>query len=172
MADTLIENMNGSNPYDIISVIVANASRLSDIPIVDGQLIFVQDVHTVAFDFLGKRVFYNQIHELSTDEDRKNLENPCPYGFYFVIDHATLWRYTDRWIKITTEPEDVVYIGENLPIVGNARSLYVNKRELNIAVWDESRQNYLVVSDTTEAIPDDTIDSFFIDKNSENLIKQ
>ena len=57
----------------VLSVIGTMKSRLPDISIKDGQLIFIQDVSTIALDLHGKRNFFNQIVELSTDEQRQSL---------------------------------------------------------------------------------------------------
>lgn len=154
MADTF-------NNSEIISVIATNASRISDLPIVNSQLIFIQDAATIAFDFNGNRVFYNQIKELSTENDRLNLTDPINGRYYFVVDKAVLWYYKDKWIQVTHEPEECICIDVVLPKLGSARTLYVNKKELNIAVWDEEIGNYVIVSDTTEPISDSTIDDIF-----------
>lgn len=71
-----------------LSVITTTSSRLSDLVIKNGQLIFIQDKHRVALDFNGKRTFYNQITELDTDYDRVSISSPS--GYYFVVDTAVL----------------------------------------------------------------------------------
>ena len=58
------------------SVIATTASRIKDLVIKDGQVIFLQDVGRIAFDFKGKRVFYNQITELGTEQERVSLFAP------------------------------------------------------------------------------------------------
>ena len=45
----------------MISVIGTVASRLPDLSIKDGQLIFVKDKKKIALDLGGKRTFYNDI---------------------------------------------------------------------------------------------------------------
>ena len=45
------------------------SDRISDLSVKDGQLIFIQDIETIAFDFHGKRKYYNQIAELEQDSD-------------------------------------------------------------------------------------------------------
>ena len=52
MSDTL-------NP--IISFVSTTASRLPDLAIKNGQLVFIRDKQKIALDLDGKRVFYNQI---------------------------------------------------------------------------------------------------------------
>jgi hypothetical protein len=71
----------------VMQLVATSSSRIRELTIKDGQLIFIQDLGRIAFDFKGKRVFYNQIVELETEADRTELENPLD-GYYFVIDSA------------------------------------------------------------------------------------
>lgn len=158
MADTL-------NTTPILSVIATNASRLSDLIIKNGQLVFIKDKARIALDFDDKRVFYNQIVELSTDDDRQSLLAPINGAYYFVISTAVLWYYNNEWVPITTPPQEIVFIGVELPELGSANTLYVNKEELNISVWDENQNKYTIVADTTEPIPNDLIDGIFVQTN-------
>lgn len=105
MADSL-------NP--IMSVISTAASRLPDLAIKDGQLIFINDVQKVALDIGGKRTFYNQINVLQTESERQSLLAPIVGLFYFVLDKKILWTYqTGGWVQITTPPGQ---INEHSPI--------------------------------------------------------
>lgn len=91
----------------VLSVCATVGSKLSDLVIKDGQLIFVQDKHKIALDFNGKRTFYNQIEELATDDVRTAMLAPIKGTFYFVLDTGILWTYQNDWIQITTPPKDV-----------------------------------------------------------------
>ena len=51
----------------ILSLIATRSSRIKDLVIKNGQLIFIQDLGRIAFDFNDTRVFYNQIVELEED---------------------------------------------------------------------------------------------------------
>lgn len=142
----------------VLSVIATTGARLPDLAISDGQLIFVQDRHTIAFDFKGKRKFYNGIAELDRDVDRVELKSPMS-GYYFVIETAVLWRYDGEWIALTTPPEDVIFIGVELPALGNPQTLYVDKSRQEISVWD--KDEYLVVADKTHDIAVEDITALF-----------
>lgn len=145
-----------------LSVCATTASRLSDLAIKNGQLIFVQDRHKIALDFKDKRVFYNSITEINTEEERSVLPSPVNGIYYFVIDTAVLWTYqNDEWIQITTSPQEVVFIGTELPGLGSNRILYVNKQDKNISIWDENVQSYDIVADVTQPIPDEDILALF-----------
>lgn len=133
----------------VLSVIATTASRVKDLIIKDGQLVFVQDVGRIAFDFNGKRVFYNQIIELETEHERSSLLSPSP-GYYFIIETAVLWFYDNKWTQVTTQPEEIVFIGTEMPSLGKQNTLYVNKTNKEISVWDETINEYIVVADKTD----------------------
>lgn len=146
----------------ILSVIVTTGSRLADLTIKDRQLIFIQDLHRIALDFNDKRVFYNQIIELRTDQERLNLLAPINGIFYFVIDTAVLWTYKNEWIQITTPPRDVINFGDDLPDLGIGKTLYVSTKNRNISVWDDELSEYITVADATDTISEDDISSLFL----------
>lgn len=148
---------------NIMSLIATQSSRIKDLVIKDGQLIFIQDVGRIAFDFKGKRTFYNQIVEIETEAERISLDSPID-GYYFVIDTAVLWFYKEKWIRITEQPNEVIQIDVELPALGQAKegTLYVNKAEREIAVFDSASQDYVIVSDYTNEITDSDIESLFM----------
>ena len=154
MADTTTKS--------IMSLIATTSSRIRDLVIKDGQLIFIQDLGRIAFDFKGKRVFYNQIVELDTEAERLALESPLG-GYYFVIDEACLWFYQNEWVQITDKPKDIVFIGVELPELGQTNKIYANTAEgsENVSVWDEELGRYVVVADKTQEVTDNDILSLF-----------
>ena len=146
----------------MLSAIGTTASRLPDLPIKNGQLIFMHDVGKIALDFKDKRTFYNEIVTLQTDEQRKKLENPIKGSFYFVVDTSVLWTYQTEWKQLTSSPQEVLFIGIELPELGSANKLFVNTEKQNISVWDEKINSYRIVSDTTKSISNEEIDQLFI----------
>lgn len=144
----------------ILSLVATSSSRIRDLVIKDGQLIFIQDLGRIAFDFKGKRVFYNQIVELDTEADRTALESPLD-GYYFVIGSACLWFYKDGWIQITEEPQEIVSIGVELPTLGQQGKIYVDTDDKEISVWDEEINEYIKVSNFTEEASDEDIENLF-----------
>ena len=154
--------MADTNTSAILSVYATVASKLPDLAIKDGNLIFVQDKHKIGLDFNGKRTFYKDIEELDTEGVRRTLLAPIVGKFYFVIDTAVLWRYSaDGWVQVTTPPEEIVFIGTELPELGVAQTLYVNKAKREILIWDEPNDAYLVVADKNEAVSTEEIDALF-----------
>lgn len=146
------------------TIVATTSDRVKDLIVKNGQLIFIRDKGRIAFDFKDKRVFYNQITELDTEQERSSLSDPAN-GYYFVIETAVLWFYNDGWIQITTQPEDIVFIGVELPELGQAKTgtLYVNKAEKEISVWDEETNTYIVVADANENDEIDTVTTDDID---------
>lgn len=146
----------------ILSVCATVSSRVKNLVIKDGQLIFVQDSNRIAFDFGGKRRFYNSIITLDDDFERSTYE-AVNGQYFFVIDTAVLWTYQDEWIPLTTPPDEVIFIGTELPELGQAKKLYVNKKtgNENIAIWDEDTNNYKVVATKTQSISEEEISSLF-----------
>lgn len=145
----------------IMSVVATTASRLPDLSIKNGQLIFVKDSQKVALDLNDKRTFYNQIVVLQTDLERQSLLAPISGLFYFVIDTAVLWHYEKSWIQITTSPNEIVYIDVSLPELGSANTLYVDTTLNNVSVWDDDAKKYQIVADKAEIITDDDILKLF-----------
>lgn len=148
------------NTRTTLSICVTSGNRLSDLIIKDGQLIFVRDKHKIAFDFGGKRTFYNQIEEVATEEERLALV-PENGVYYFVIGTAVLWTYQNEWIPLTTPPQEYVFIGVELPELGSENVLYVNKQEGEISVWDEESGKYIPVANKNNYVSESDIDSLF-----------
>ena len=151
--------MADSTVKTVLSICATTGSRLSDLVIKSGQLIFVRDKRRIAFDYGGERLFYNQIEEIATEEDRVKL-TPDNGVFYFVINTAVLWRYENKWIQLTTPPQDVMFIGVELPELGSANTLYVNKTG-GISIWDDESLRYVTVADKSGTISNEEISALF-----------
>jgi hypothetical protein len=145
----------------VLSVCATVGSKLTNLSIKDGQLIFVKDKHRIALDLGGKRTFYNQIEELATEAARTSILAPVTGLFYFVIETAVFWTYTDKWVQLTTPPKEVVFFGTELPELGVTRTLYVDTANKEISVWDESAAEYVVVADKTRELTAEDINALF-----------
>lgn len=143
-----------------LKVIATSSSRIRDLVIRDNQLIFIRDLGRIAFDSQGKRVFYNQIVELETEADRLALVNPAS-GYYFVIGSACLYFYKDGWTQITERPKEVLFVGVELPDLGQEGKLYVDTDDREISVWDEETDTYITVSNYTEEVTSADIEDLF-----------
>ena len=103
------------------------ASKLDNLEIIDGQLIFVSDIKKIYLDLNNKRVEYSQIILLVSEEQRKGILAPIE-GFYFVEETKILWRYKNDWSQITYPPKEQVKIiekGEGLPLNGEKNVIYI-----------------------------------------------
>ena len=145
MADT-----NAVKP--IWKLCATTSDKICDFVINDGQLIFIQDSETIAFDWRGKRKFYNQINELKTEYERQTLLEPVNGKYYFVIESGVLWRYFNGWTQITSKPEEIVCIGIELPELGKENTLYVDTDDREISVWNKEESKYITVSNYTETM--------------------
>lgn len=99
--------MADSSVTTVLSACATVNSKMSDLPLKDGQLIFIQDKQTIALDFGGKRKFYKQIEELATEEARTSMLAPVAGLYYFVVETAVLWTYQNGWVQITTSPKEI-----------------------------------------------------------------
>lgn len=137
----------------MMSIIATKSDRISDLVIKNGQLIFIHDVGRIALDYNGKRTFYNQVIELETEKERLEII-PNNGKYYFVIETGIFWRYFNEWKPLTSNAQDAVFIGNELPTLGKANTLYADTTEEAecISVWDEEKQCYKVVADKTQTI--------------------
>lgn len=154
-----------------LKVIATSSSKIRQLTIKNGQLIFIQDLKRIAFDFNNKRVFYNQITELDSEADRLDLENPLN-GYYFVIGSACLWFYQGEWIQITEKPQEILFVGVELPELGQEGKLYVDKDDREISVWDDETDKYITVSNYTEEVSDSDIESLFPNQDTDQDAEQ
>ena len=151
-----------STTSTVLTVVATTGERVRELPIRDGQLVFVHNRNRIAFDHKGKRTFYNQVEILSTEYDRSLIESPMD-GYYFCVDSAIFYEYADgNWIARTKNSEEAVFIGDEYPSLGQlSGKLYVNKSAKEIAVWEEDKNEYLVVSNHTAEITEEDILSLF-----------
>ena len=146
----------------ILSVVATTSERVKDLSVKNGQLIFVQDIGCIALDFKNKRKFYNQIEELDTELTRKELVAPVNGVYYFIVETAVLWTYRNNaWVQITSKPSDIVFVGTEFPELGVEQTIYVNKKEKEISIWDDSENGYTTVANYCDAISAEEVEGFF-----------
>lgn len=118
--------MAGNNVLKIVST---TKSRVSELPVSYGQLIFCKDVRTIYFD-TDERVEYNQIMIFSKEAHRLASIPVC--GFYFVQETNILWRYDEKWIQLTSSPkEQIVFLPKDqFPSIGDINILYIDGTDM------------------------------------------
>lgn len=147
----------------ILSICATTSDRIKDLIIKNGQLIFVHDEGRIALDYKGKRTFYNQIIEIDAEQERLELSDPINGKYYFVIETAIFWRYYNGWQQLTTAPDEILFIGTEMPELGQPKTLYVNKtdNQESISIWDEDLDAYKIVADKTYSIGVDEVLALF-----------
>lgn len=156
-------DVNNSNSF--LSIVATTTERVKELPIKSGQLIFARDekygFHRIAFDRADGRIFYNQITVLESENERKTLPSPT-VGYYFVISSAVLWLYKDdSWTKITKSPDEIIFVGVELPELGQENTIYVDSKEKEISVWVEEVGEYVAVANYTNEITSEDIEGLF-----------
>lgn len=153
MADT-------TSTRPVLKLVATTSSKIRSLTIQSGQLIFIQDLGRIAFDFNDKRVFYNQIVELESEAVRQSLEAPLD-GYYFVVGTGVLWAYKSGWTQLTGSPENIEFIDVDLPALGQENKLYVSKTEQEVSVWDEETNQYIKVANYTMDATEEDIENLF-----------
>lgn len=144
----------------VLSVCATKSNRLKELPIKNGQLVFIQDKCRIAFDYDGKRRFYNSIITFETDDERAEYSAGND-KYVFVLETAVLWLFHDGWIQVTTSPKDVLFVGVELPQLGDSDKLYIDTVSRNVSIWDAPSKKYVTVADKTECINADEIEQLF-----------
>ena len=128
------------------------ASKLPELEIANGQIIFTSDTHTVYLDMKGHRYSYSTITVFEFDAERLNWLAPVE-GFYFVIESGVLWRYNvgkySGWVQITpSNPEPVQFYDsvEILPPEGVENTLYCT----NNAIYNWQGQSYHMIANKSQ----------------------
>lgn len=153
MADT-------TSTKSVLKLVATTSSKIRDLTIQSGQLVFLYDIGRIAFDYKGTRVFYNQIVELESEAVRQSLENPLD-GYYFVVGTGVLWAYKSVWTQLTGSPENIEFIDVDLPKLGQENKLYVSKTEQEVSVWDEETNQYVKVANYTTDVTEEDIENLF-----------
>ena len=113
----------------IIDVISTTNSKLSNLPIKDGQLIFVHDSKKIALDYKNVRTVYEQIQVLEKESNRTELIAPIN-SFYFVAETSILWKYPDAIIN-TMSGESPLVIPDSAERVNKGFGLTGKTEQLN-----------------------------------------
>lgn len=124
-------------------------SKLAQLPVSDGNLVFVTDTKKMYLDINGNRLGYQDIQVLPTDTDRTSILAPIE-GFYYIEETNILWRYKEGWKKVTPDNLSPLFFGayEDFPPTGNSNVLYISDDATY--KWDSLTSTYICVSNKTE----------------------
>ena len=111
----------------IVKAYSTTNSKLSQLPVSDGNLIFVKDTHTIYLDLNGNRLAYTDIVVLPKETDRTSILAPIE-GFYYVEETDIFWRYKEGWKQITPDNINPLFFGdyEDFPPTGKDNVLYIS----------------------------------------------
>ena len=110
----------------VVKFIYTTSAKLNDLPVEDGQIIFVPDMSTIGLDTHGQRSYFHTIKNFETDAERLATAFPVQ-GFYWVEETETLWRWNRRWTPITASSSGSVVGGNTVsefPQKGAGNTLY------------------------------------------------
>ena len=113
-------------------------SKLSQLGIENGQLIFATDTRTIYLDLNGVRTEYNQIVVLFNENQRLSLLSPIEGLFYFVKETNVLWRYDGnyQWVQLTSPPKENIILKQNgdVAIFENGNSGTVRRSRYDLSI--------------------------------------
>lgn len=124
-------------------------SKLAQLPVSDGNLVFVTDTKKMYLDINGNRLAYTDIQVLPEESDRTSILAPIE-GFYYVEETNILWRYKEGWKKVTPDNLSPLFFGayEDFPPTGKSNVLYISDDATY--KWDSLTSTYICVSNKTE----------------------
>lgn len=73
----------------VVKFIYTTSAKLNDLPVEDGQIIFVPDMSTIGLDTHGQRSIFHTIKEFETEEERAATPFPA-IGFYWVEETESI----------------------------------------------------------------------------------
>ncbi len=129
-----------------IKIVYTTSDKLPELPIENGQVIFVADVHEIYMDMRNKRAGYSMINVFATEAEREAVQEP-EIGFYLVEETNILWRYKTQWIQLTPTGLNPIVFGEEVssfPERGVEDTLYCGDDA--IYKWNSSKNSYHLIA--------------------------
>lgn len=134
----------------VVKLYRTKSERLPQLPVRNGNIIFVSDTRQICLDADGLRIPYDPIKLFDTEQERAEYESPV-IGFYFVVETNVLWRYADGvWSQLTPSNLNPILYGKTLadfPEVGEEDILYVADEA--IYKWDSAAKEYTMAANKT-----------------------
>lgn len=134
----------------VVKLYRTKSERLPQLPVRNGNIIFVSDTRQICLDADGLRIPYDPIKIFDTEGERAECEEPVT-GFYFVSETNVLWRYADKaWMQLTPSNLTPIVYGKVLadfPQEGQSDILYVADEA--IYRWDDAAKQYTMAANKT-----------------------
>lgn len=145
-----------------INLFITKPEYLSQIPVRDGNIIFIEQSGQVCLDYHEERYAYETICTYQKDAERVSDKTKLP-GYYFVTETNCFWYFDSiNWTRITQTPENVIsFVETDLPSQGETEILYISKKEQKICIWDKDDSSYLTVANCAKTISEEEISSLF-----------
>lgn len=133
-----------------VSLIRTNIDKIDTIPIVNGQLILVEEMNGdsayIASDNRTGRVKYTDIVDLNSELE-KDLITPSKNKFYYVKETNFLYRYIDNdWVCLNPISNSAsvvqVELAIDLPLSGDINTVYFVKSENRTYYWNNDESKY------------------------------
>ena len=133
----------------IVKAYSTTGSRLAQLPVSDGNLIFVRDTRRIYLDMNGNRIGYTDITVLDKETDRTAILAPVE-GFYYVEETDIFWRYKGGWKQITPANISPLFFGDydSFPPTGKDNTLYISDDATY--KWDSLTSTYICIANKTE----------------------
>lgn len=121
---------------NVLTVIETLKSKISNLSIDNGQLVFTLDSLDIFWDTEGNRKKITDIIILITEEDKTNLLAPLSGKFYYVKENNSFYYYDSDWIKINDTGES-----SNNNFDFSNKVIYKDNSTSNLTYIEES-ENY------------------------------
>lgn len=130
-----------------LSLTEASQSRLSDIPITDGQLIFCRDTGNFYKDDATTRIKMSSDLVICSELPLAPLGNKI----YLLLPN-TLYYFNGEWVELNESPivtKNTIY---SFPTIGDAYHIYVATKTNRTYRWDDENTKYYCVGSNYDEI--------------------
>lgn len=130
-----------------LSLTEASWSRLSDIPITDGQLIFCRDTGNFYKDDATTRIKMSSDLVICSELPLAPLGNKI----YLLLPN-TLYYFNGEWVELNESPivtKDTIY---SFPTIGDAYHIYIATKTNRTYRWDDDNTKYYCIGSDYDEI--------------------